>query len=211
MVVITHAEVLGQDGYGERLIAPLGVHRDAPGEGRDRARAVAVLRLEDVRSATVVHERKVSTGARRQDYIHAFWRVSVSDGWRQRDADGGGCSNNEQGAWNKLGRCHAQDCKRAAAVKPWLLLTMHANALLTPRGRLALAHCVVDDGWALGRAAERFQCSAQTAARWAKRYRDRDLERPAIEAMVDRFGLTGPVLPAAQPAARRARPPSSTT
>jgi transposase InsO family protein len=47
----------------------------------------------------------------------------------------------------------------------------HANALLTPRGRLALARCVVDDGWPLRRAAERFQVSATTAARWSQRYR----------------------------------------
>ncbi len=47
----------------------------------------------------------------------------------------------------------------------------HANATLTPRGRLALARCVVDDGWSLRRAAERFQVSPQTAGRWAARYR----------------------------------------
>jgi transposase InsO family protein len=47
----------------------------------------------------------------------------------------------------------------------------HANALLTPRGRLALARCVVEDGWPLRRAAERFQTSPTTAARWAGRYR----------------------------------------
>jgi transposase InsO family protein len=48
----------------------------------------------------------------------------------------------------------------------------HANALLTPRGRLALARCVVDDRWPLRRAAERFQVSVPTAARWATRYRE---------------------------------------
>jgi transposase InsO family protein len=47
----------------------------------------------------------------------------------------------------------------------------HANALLTPRGRLALARCVVEEGWPLRRAAERFQVSVTTAARWAGRYR----------------------------------------
>ncbi|TFV88583.1 IS481 family transposase [Blastococcus sp. CT_GayMR16] len=47
----------------------------------------------------------------------------------------------------------------------------HANALLTPRGRLQLARCVVDQNWPLRRAAERFQVSATTAARWAGRYR----------------------------------------
>jgi transposase InsO family protein len=48
----------------------------------------------------------------------------------------------------------------------------HANATLTPRGRLLLARCVVEQGWALRRAAERFQTSATTAGRWANRYRE---------------------------------------
>lgn len=48
----------------------------------------------------------------------------------------------------------------------------HPNALLTPKGRLLLARCVVDDGWPLRRAAERFQVSTTTAARWAYRYRE---------------------------------------
>jgi transposase len=48
----------------------------------------------------------------------------------------------------------------------------HANALLTPKGRLRLARCLVEDGWPLRRAAERFQVSVTTAARWAARYRD---------------------------------------
>jgi transposase InsO family protein len=47
----------------------------------------------------------------------------------------------------------------------------HANATLTPRGRLLLARCVVEQGWTLRRAAERFQVSPTTAARWAGRYR----------------------------------------
>ncbi len=48
----------------------------------------------------------------------------------------------------------------------------HANAPLTPTGRLRLARCVVEDQWPLRRAAERFQVSVTTAARWATRYRD---------------------------------------
>ncbi|MFC4397936.1 IS481 family transposase [Arthrobacter sedimenti] len=48
----------------------------------------------------------------------------------------------------------------------------HPNAFLGPRGRLALAKCVVDDGWSLRRAAERFQVSVATAVRWARRYRE---------------------------------------
>lgn len=47
----------------------------------------------------------------------------------------------------------------------------HANALLAPRGRLLLARAVVEEGWTLVRAAERFQCSKTTVARWAQRYR----------------------------------------
>jgi transposase InsO family protein len=47
----------------------------------------------------------------------------------------------------------------------------HANAPLTPVGRLRLARLVVEDGWPLRRAAERFQCSPATASKWAARYR----------------------------------------
>ena len=57
----------------------------------------------------------------------------------------------------------------------------HGNAPLTELGRLRLARCVVEDGWPLRRAAERFQVSVTTAARWAARYRQ---QGPA--AMVDR-------------------------
>ena len=45
----------------------------------------------------------------------------------------------------------------------------HRNAALTPVGRLKLARVVVDDGWPIRRAAERFQVSWPTAARWADR------------------------------------------
>ena len=48
---------------------------------------------------------------------------------------------------------------------------IHANAPLTPEGRRRLAVLVVEDGWSLRRAAERFQCSPATAKRWADRYR----------------------------------------
>jgi transposase InsO family protein len=47
----------------------------------------------------------------------------------------------------------------------------HPNAILAPKGRLQLAKCIVKDGWTLRRAAERFQVSVTTAARWAARYR----------------------------------------
>ena len=45
----------------------------------------------------------------------------------------------------------------------------HANAPLSELGRLRLARCVVEDGWPLRRAAERFQVSPTTAKRWAER------------------------------------------
>jgi transposase InsO family protein len=48
---------------------------------------------------------------------------------------------------------------------------VHRNAPLSETGRLRLARCVVEDGWPLRRAAERFQVSHVTAARWAARYR----------------------------------------
>jgi transposase InsO family protein len=51
------------------------------------------------------------------------------------------------------------------------VLVPHRNAPLTETGRLRLARCVVEQGWPLRRAAERFQVSATTAARWAGRYR----------------------------------------
>lgn len=47
----------------------------------------------------------------------------------------------------------------------------HRNAPLSETGRLRLARCVVEDGWPLRRAAERFQVAPTTAARWASRYR----------------------------------------
>ncbi|MBO8190105.1 IS481 family transposase, partial [Streptomyces spirodelae] len=47
----------------------------------------------------------------------------------------------------------------------------HRNAPLTETGRLRLARCVVEDGWPLRRAAERFQVSPTTARRWADRLR----------------------------------------
>ena len=48
----------------------------------------------------------------------------------------------------------------------------HANATLTPTGRLRLAQLIVDRGWSYARAAERFSVSITTARRWAGRYRE---------------------------------------
>jgi transposase InsO family protein len=47
----------------------------------------------------------------------------------------------------------------------------HANAALTPRARLRLARLIVDQGWPPARAAERYDVSWRTAAKWAARYR----------------------------------------
>jgi transposase InsO family protein len=57
----------------------------------------------------------------------------------------------------------------------------HANAALTPRARLRLGQLVVDHGWPVARAAERYDVSWKTAHKWAERYR---LEGP--DGMVDR-------------------------
>jgi transposase InsO family protein len=57
----------------------------------------------------------------------------------------------------------------------------HANAALTPRARLRLARLVDDHGWPPARAAERYDVSWKTAAKWAVRYRT---EGPG--GMVDR-------------------------
>ena len=57
----------------------------------------------------------------------------------------------------------------------------HANAALTPRARLRLARLIVDRDWTPARAAERYDVSWRTAAKWAARYR---AEGPA--GMVDR-------------------------
>jgi transposase InsO family protein len=57
----------------------------------------------------------------------------------------------------------------------------HANAALTPRARLRLARLIVEHGWPPARAAERYDVSWKTAAKWAARYRE---EGPA--GMADR-------------------------
>jgi transposase InsO family protein len=47
----------------------------------------------------------------------------------------------------------------------------HANAALTPRARLRLARLIVDQGWSIPRAAERYDVSWRTAKKWSDRYR----------------------------------------
>jgi transposase InsO family protein len=48
----------------------------------------------------------------------------------------------------------------------------HANATLSPTGRLKMARLVVEKEWPLARAAERFSVSTGTVKRWADRYRE---------------------------------------
>ena len=57
----------------------------------------------------------------------------------------------------------------------------HANAALTPRARLKLARLVIDQGWSIPRAAERFDVSWKTAKKWADRY-----EAEGPDGMFDR-------------------------
>lgn len=49
---------------------------------------------------------------------------------------------------------------------------VHANAPLTPKGRLLLARRIVDDGWPIAWAAEYFHVAWPTANRWQRRYRE---------------------------------------
>ncbi|GAA3345463.1 hypothetical protein GCM10020358_52650 [Amorphoplanes nipponensis] len=48
----------------------------------------------------------------------------------------------------------------------------HANAALTPRARLRLARLIVEQGWPIARAAQRYDVAWPTAKRWAQRYRE---------------------------------------
>jgi transposase InsO family protein len=57
----------------------------------------------------------------------------------------------------------------------------HANAALTPRARLKMARLIVEEGWEIARAAERYDVSWKTAKKWAERY---EAEGPA--GMFDR-------------------------
>jgi transposase InsO family protein len=46
----------------------------------------------------------------------------------------------------------------------------HPNALLTPAGRLRMVDCVVDQGWSVTAAAERFQVDPKTVRKWRDRF-----------------------------------------
>jgi hypothetical protein len=96
---------------------------------------------------------------------------------------------------------------------------VHRNAPLSETGRLRLARCVVEEGWPLRRAAERFQVSHSTAARWAGRYRElgaagmadrssRPLSSPArtpvrIERRIIKLRVAGRLGPARRLQSRR--------
>src|SRR3954469_25355237 len=56
--------------------------------------------------------------------------------------------------------------------RPRRSLVVHRNAPLTETGRLRLARCIVDHGWPIPRAAERFQVARTTATKWSERYRE---------------------------------------
>jgi transposase InsO family protein len=49
---------------------------------------------------------------------------------------------------------------------------VHRNAPLTETGRLRLARCIIEQGWPIARAAERFQVARTTAKKWSDRYRE---------------------------------------
>ena len=59
-----------------------------------------------------------------------------------------------------------------AHTPPAEVLIPHGNAPLIPTGRLRLARCIVEDGWPLRRAADRFLVSVTTAKRSAGRCRE---------------------------------------
>ena len=48
--------------------------------------------------------------------------------------------------------------------------SQHPNAPLTPEGRRRMVSCVLDDGWTVTAAAERFQVDAKTVRRWRDRF-----------------------------------------
>jgi transposase-like protein len=66
----------------------------------------------------------------------------------------------------------------------------HANAALTPRARLRLARLIVEDGWPVARAAERYDVSWPTAKHWADQYAEL-----GAHAMTDRSSRPIPLLP----------------
>ncbi len=72
----------------------------------------------------------------------------------------------------KASRCGVELSKKPLRTKEaFVSHATHANAALTPRARLKLARLIVDQGWSVPRAAERYDVSWKTAKKWANRYR----------------------------------------
>jgi transposase InsO family protein/transposase len=53
-------------------------------------------------------------------------------------------------------------------------MNLHANSRTCPRSRLLLCQRVLEEGWTVDRAARAAGCSARTAAKWLRRFRDGD-------------------------------------
>ena len=50
-------------------------------------------------------------------------------------------------------------------------MKLHANARLSPKGRLVMCRRVVEEEWSLGEAAEAAGVSERTCCKWVERYR----------------------------------------
>lgn len=50
--------------------------------------------------------------------------------------------------------------------------TQHPNASLTPLGRRKMVRLVIDDGWTIEAAADKFQVDAKTVTKWRDRFLD---------------------------------------
>jgi transposase InsO family protein len=73
----------------------------------------------------------------------------------------------------KTSRCGVELSKnRLRTQEVFVSHATHANAALTPRHRLKLARLIVEKNWTPARAAERYDVSWRTAAKWAQRYRE---------------------------------------
>ena len=51
-------------------------------------------------------------------------------------------------------------------------MNVHANAKLSPKGRLVMCRRVVEEGWSLTEAAEAAGVSERTCSKWVKRFRE---------------------------------------
>ncbi|KAF3463377.1 IS481 family transposase [Streptomyces sp. Tu 3180] len=69
----------------------------------------------------------------------------------------------------KASGCGVEELSRNRSVSQETFVS-HADAAPTPRARLRLARLMVDEGWPVARAAERYDVSWPAAKRWADRY-----------------------------------------